>query len=283
MSTFYLGTHRPIWLSRADVPLFISAVTLYEYRSTGDKWPTRKADTFGCGIWALDSGAFTALSGANTANHPWHLPADDFGGMVYRFAEEIGVPPQFAAPQDWPCEPGVLARTGLTIAAHQEMTTDSFLYLQEQFDGVNWAPVLQGWAPADYIAHMRAYEAAGVELDRYRPVGLGSVCRRGSVKDIVAVVQAVQSYARAAYGRPLRLHGFGLKTIALRSVGHIIDSADSQAWSMQARLKKIRLDGCTHEGNCGNCMTWALQWRDRVLDAWRQPHQQDLGVELVAA
>jgi hypothetical protein len=280
-ATFYLGTHRPGWLATAQVPLFISASTINKWRGRGDDFPTRKAGTFGCGVWALDSGAYTALKESKTDRHPWHLPEDEYGGMAYRLADEIGVAPMFAAPQDWPCEAKVLARTGKTVAWHQEATTDSYLYLAEQFDGLNWAPVLQGWKPADYVAHIRQYEAAGVDLTAFRPVGLGSVCRRGQTRQIVNVVQAVQAYAQATYGRPLRLHGFGLKTVALREVGHLLDSADSLAWSITARMQEVKLEECAHRGPCNNCLRYALRWREKVLAAWSQPKQLDLGLQLV--
>lgn len=44
----------------------------------------------------------------------------------------------------------------------------------------------------------------------------------------------------------MRLHGFGLSLGALRLVGHLVSSADTQAWSYAARRQHIRLPGCTH-------------------------------------
>jgi hypothetical protein len=64
-------------------------------------------------------------------------------------------------------------------------------------------------------------------------VGVGSVCKRNSSQDdIYDVLRAIKS------ARPdLRLHGFGLKTTALKcdSVFHFLHSADSMAWSFAAR------------------------------------------------
>jgi len=281
MRTFYLGTHRPGWLGQLGVPLFISASTMSAWKSTGDDWPTRR-DTFRFGGWALDSGAFTALapSTVHRDRHPWHLDPDSFGGMVTRFAEEVGIAPDFAAIQDVPCEPELLAANGMTVAGNQADTLDSYLYLAAEFDFINWSPVLQGWKPVDYVNHMRAYERAGVELWRHTPVGLGSVCRRGRTRDIVAVVQTVQAYARATYGRELRLHGFGLKSEAVGVVGHLLDSADSQAWSRRARLENIHLDGCVHPGPCNNCRRYALAWRDQVLAAAGRDQQMALDLQL---
>lgn len=64
-------------------------------------------------------------------------------------------------------------------------------------------------------------------------VGVGSVCKRnGDVSAIEAVLVAIRR------ARPdLRLHGFGLKTTALRSglVRAVLHTADSMAWSFAAR------------------------------------------------
>ncbi|WP_433474951.1 DUF7221 family queuine tRNA-ribosyltransferase-like protein [Spirillospora sp. CA-142024] len=92
--TFYLGTHRPGWLTFMDVPLFISAATVH--RIVRER---RARNTHGCGDWAFDSGAYTAnnpRTGGNPA-HPWHLAPDEFGGMVTRVIYEVGCPPAFAA------------------------------------------------------------------------------------------------------------------------------------------------------------------------------------------
>lgn len=285
-TTFYLGTHRPLWLTTSQVPLFVSASTLAKYKTTGDRWPTRAASTFGSGSWALDSGAFTALAATtkHRDDHPWHLDPDSYGGMVYRFIDEIGPPPQFAAIQDWPCEPSVREATGFSVQTHQELTIDAYLWMVENFPHVNWAPVIQGWTVAEYIRHLGMYEAAGVDLSEVNTVGLGSVCRRGPVGPIVTIVETVQSYARQRYGRQLNLHGFGLKIEALRRVGHLLKSADSMAWSARARLENIRLAGCAHRGPCNNCQRYALRWREQVLAAIAAPRQrQDALFELSAA
>jgi hypothetical protein len=91
-------------------------------------------------------------------------------------------------------------------------------------------PVLQGYAPADYIRHIRMYG------DRLKPgvwVGVGSVCKRnGDPKAIVAVLSAIHTE------RPdLRLHGFGLKLTAILHPGvrALLATADSLAWSYAAR------------------------------------------------
>ena len=108
---FYTGAHHPNWLATSTIPLFLSVTTLARYRSRGDAWPIR--GTSGA-PWAGDSGAYAALMlAADGDGHPWSLDGELYGGLWLRLVEEIGRRPDFIAPQDWPCEPGVLARTGL--------------------------------------------------------------------------------------------------------------------------------------------------------------------------
>jgi hypothetical protein len=54
----------------------------------------------------------------------------------------------------------------------------------------------------------------------------------------------------------LRLHGFGLKKTALASgvVHELLETADSMAWSFQARM----------EGRNANCWREAASWLDRM-------------------
>lgn len=276
--TFYLGTHRPVWLTwphLADVPLFLAASTVQTMR---------RDRRVGSGVsgarWAFDSGAFMANSPRTGGNpdHPWHSDPDTYGGLVARVVDEIGILPDFAAPQDWPCEPGVRAVTGFTVADHHELTCDSYQWLASEFSWIAWAPVIQGWTVREYLAHMDIYAARGVDLAEASTVGLGSVCRRGSERPIVAIVEAVQARAAHRYGRLLRLHGFGLNIRALRRVAHLLASSDSLAWSDTARREHIRLPGCTHK-RCNNCAAYALVWRARVLAAISAPHQLGLPME----
>lgn len=258
---FYLGTHRPAWLSGCRVPLFVSANALAGYRSRGERWPVRAV---GGGGWALDSGAFTALD-TGSVNHPWHWDRDRFGGLVARLLDDVG-PADFAVIQDWPCEPRVRARTGLSVYDHQMLTIENFLYLREEFGFVPWIPVLQGWAPQEYLACAQRYADAGVDVTREPLVGLGSVCRRANAAAVAAVV-------RALAGQGCRLHGFGVSLDGLRAVGHLLASADSMAWSATATRGRdnVRLPECdrlrTHRGPCNNCLRWALRWRDKAVAA----------------
>jgi hypothetical protein len=92
---FWLGTHQPGWLARLDVPLFASHRTLRDRR----RLPRAIAP------WALDSGGFTEL----TLHGRWRTIPGEYAEAVARYASEVGRL-AWAAPQDWMCEPAMLAR-----------------------------------------------------------------------------------------------------------------------------------------------------------------------------
>lgn len=238
---FYLGTGEPTWLNRIGVPLFVSA-----RRIDGR---CRRTLPRAVGRWALDSGGFTELDKFGR----WETSEAAYVAQVRRYADEIGGL-DWVAPQDWMCEPHMLTRTGLTVAEHQERTTASFLSLRQQL-GPLVIPVLQGWERDDYLRHADAYTAAGVDLEVEPTVGLGSVCRRQATGEAEHIVWSL---------RPLRLHGFGMKTQGLHRYGAALASADSMAWSFTAR-RGSPMEGCTHR-RCNHCPLFALAWRARVLE-----------------
>jgi hypothetical protein len=229
-----------------DTPLFISRVRL-------DK---RKTLPEARGPWALDSGGFTQL---DKPPHRWVLTPGEYVDIVRRYADEIGGL-EWAAPQDWMCEPWIVAKTGLSVREHQERTVSNYLELRGRGPFI---PVLQGWTLDDYLACIDLYAQAGVALVAEPIVGLGTVCRRHATPEIARIVGALAA-------RGLRLHGFGMKSRGLARVGHLLESADSMAWSTRGRMAwmhdRQQLCGTAHNGSCANCLPWALKWRDRVND-----------------
>lgn len=256
---YYTGTHEVSWLTKARVPLFIS-----HRRLAGRRSLPRAA-----GHWALDSGGFSELS----LYGEWRTAPEEYNTAVLRYDEEIGEL-GWAAPQDWMCEPIMLARTGLTVAEHQRRTVDNFVRLQELWAAASdrdspYMPVLQGWALDDYLRCMDLYERAGVALDRFPVVGVGSVCRRQATGEIADILGAIR---RVDPGMPL--HGFGVKVRGLKQYAHLLTCADSMAWSYDAR-RSDPLPGHTHK-NCANCLTFAMRWRARVLASLTSPPDPDL-------
>jgi hypothetical protein len=247
---FYLGTHQPGWLARLDVPLFVSHRRLAAYR----RLPVARVG------WALDSGGFSELS----LYGEWRTTPEEYVTAVRRYDTQVGRL-GWAAPQDWMCEPAILAKTGLTVAEHQRRTVANFIRLEQRWDDVEcpFMPVLQGWARGDYLQILDMYADAGVDLREYPVIGLGSVCRRQATAEIGDIVTAL-----LAVDPGMPLHGFGVKTAGLRAYGHLLGSADSMAWSYNAR-RGTRRSGCSGHKNCANCLPYALGWRDRVLASCR--------------
>jgi hypothetical protein len=251
---FYLGAHQPHWLWNARFPLFVS------HRQLARKARLRPAVC----RWALDSGGFTELS----LNGRWTTTAGQYAEAGARYAEHLGMP-DFLSQQDWMCEPFMTERTGLNVREHQERTVANYLDLRTLAPGLPWLPVVQGWTLPDYLHCVELYASAGVDLAAMPRVGLGSVCRRQSTAEIGHIVAALA-------GLGLKLHGFGVKTGGLQRYGHQLASADSMAWSYNAR-RLPPLPGCRGHKNCANCLTYATRWRARLLAGMAaRGHQTDL-------
>jgi hypothetical protein len=243
VARFYLGTHKPHFLPLTEVPLFVSRRTLARRRSL----------PIASGPWALDSGGFTEL----TLYGRFTITEADYAREVERFSDAIGVP-DFVAPLDWMCEPTIRARTGLSVFEHLERTVASFVRLRELV-GELAAPVIQGWTLDDYLRCVELYDRAGVELNAFERVGVGSICRRGQDDEIERIVRRLGDDTDA------RLHAFGVKGEAFVRCYDALTSADSLAWSYRARLSPP-LPGCAHR-SCANCLRFALNWRAELLAA----------------
>lgn len=240
----YLGTHKAVWLARLIEPLFVSRRTLAPRRTL-----PRSA-----GRWALDSGGFTELH----MHGEWSISAETYVLQVRRFAEEIGNL-EWAAPQDWMVEPSTLAKTGLDVVQHQTLTVHNLLYLRNLAADLPFVPVLQGWTRDDYLRCVDLFDRCGIDLTAEPLVGVGSVCRRGVNSEIVRILADL-----GALG--LRLHAFGIRAPVIRRVADLIVSADSMAWSYQARFETGPMPGCSH-AKCSNCPRYAVAWRARQLES----------------
>lgn len=245
---FYLGTHVVSWLWRfPDVEFFVSDTQL---RARKSLYPALST-------WALDSGGFSEL----TRFGRWTVTAHEYANRIKRYSTEIGKL-RWAAPQDWMCEPGIREKTGLSVEQHQENTIDSVLLLRELCPGEKVIPVLQGWSPADYFRHRDRYYERGIDLGLEQVVGMGSVCRRQSVITISSTI--------AALSCDINLHAFGFKKTGLRqSIDHLT-SADSMAWSLNARNKPA-LAECSDKNhkNCANCFVFAKRWLDELREEFQ--------------
>jgi len=260
--TFFLGTHMPHWLRSSTVPLFIADTRLRRYR----KLPTARSP------WAADSGGFTQLQ----RHGRWTVSPKEYIGRLYRYRDEIGQM-VWAAPQDWMCEPIIInggtanrqrfAGTHLSVAEHQRRTVINLLQLRELGPDLPIVATIQGFERDDYLRCMELYWTLGrIDLTAEPVVAVGSICRRQGTSEACDILTALN---RAGLKR---LHGFGFKLEGLRDHGHLLTSADSMAWSLQARFEGLRLDGCAHRGPCNNCAAWAHHWRDRVTATFANSH-----------
>lgn len=231
---FFTGLHQPSDARHFDAA-FISVNRLRDRKGP-----------FPVGDWIMDSGAFTEISTHGRYRHG----VSEYAAEIRRWASNGNL--LAAVAQDYMCEPHIVAKTGLSVSEHQRLTIERYdELLCEDTGGVYILPVLQGYAPADYVAHVAMYG------DRLRGgvwVGVGSVCKRnGDPNQIAAVLLAIKR------ARPdLRLHGFGLKTTALADplVRSLLETADSMAWSFNAR----------RNGRNANDWKEAVQWVKNITE-----------------
>lgn len=210
---FFTGLHQPSDAKHFDAA-FVSVNRL-----------RNRKGAFQVGDWIMDSGAFTEIS---THGHYRHSVAQ-YAEQIKRWKQNGNL--MAAVAQDYMCEPFIVEKTGLSIPEHQRLTVRRYDDLLAEDVGVYILPVLQGFAPEDYVTHLHLY---GDRLAYGQWVGVGSVCKRnGDPRAVAAVLMAIKA------ARPdLRLHGFGLKTTALADpyITSMLETADSMAWSFHARI-----------------------------------------------
>lgn len=238
---FFVGMHQPSDAAKVK-RAFISV----------NRLRSRKSD-FKVNDWIMDSGAFTTI----VKHRGYPEGVEEYAAQIKRWSNCGNL--LAAVAQDYMCEAQMLEHTGMTIAEHQRLTIERYDALMAcDTGGVTIIPVLQGYAPEDYVSHIRQYG------DRLKPgmwVGVGSVCKRnGDPSSIEQVLLAIKRE------RPdLRLHGFGLKVTALGSglVRELLHTADSMAWSFAARK----------QGRNGNDPQEAIAYVNKIND---MPIQQSL-------
>jgi hypothetical protein len=236
---FFVGVHQPCD-ARHVAAAFISVHRLAD-----------RVGGFEVGDWIMDSGAFSTI----LKHRGYPDPPETYARQIKRWSQNGRL--LAAVTQDYMCEAHMLALTGLSVAEHQRLTVERFDAISAcDLGGVYLMPVLQGYAPQDYVAHIETY---GDRLGENAWVGVGSVCKRnGNPAAIEAVLLAIKA------ARPdLRLHGFGLKLTALASalIRALLATADSMAWSYSARK----------QGRNGNSIQEALRFVARVSELARAP------------
>jgi hypothetical protein len=244
---FYIGLHHPN--DAAQFPQACLSINVLR----------RRKKQIACEAVLVDSGAFTELA---TYGRYRHEPSE-YAEELRRLMRADVVNIEAAVSQDFMCEPFMLAKTGLTVADHQRLTIERYDALVAESLPFPIMPVLQGYRPEEYAAHIQAYG------DRLKPgmwVGVGSVCKRnGNPEAVLAVLWAIHVV------RPdLRLHGFGVKQTSLEHHGirSLLYSADSMAWSFAAR-KAGRDQNSVEEAKSFAARINAIA--GRALDWWQPP------------
>lgn len=209
---FFIGLHQPSDAKHFDAS-FISVNRL-----------RRRKGPFAVRDWIMDSGAFSTIF--RHGGYP--DPVSEYAAQIEKW-KGVGNLLEAVA-QDYMCEPAMLLKTGLSVADHQRLTIERYDELLRLVTSCYVLPVLQGYAPDEYVSHIRQY---GDRLRSGSWVGVGSICKRNSSPRLILdVLIAIKTE------RPdLRLHGFGLKTTALvnGTIRTLLESADSMAWSFAAR------------------------------------------------
>ena len=226
--------------------------------------------------WALDSGAFTELKQYGY----WRMSAEEYAELVNRYDKYIGRL-QWVSPQDWMCEPivieggkskdGVFVGTGLSVKEHQKRTIDNFIKLVD-LCRPTVIPILQGFTLGEYIDCFLMYLDEGIDLRDYPVVGVGSVCRRQGSLEIKTLFEIL-------YYIGINSHGFGVKIEGLELALEYLTSADSMAWSLDAKYAKTAAKGTScgklrtrepRKGepikNCANCYHAAVEWFNNLMD-----------------
>jgi hypothetical protein len=251
----FLGTPEAAWLADLDVPHHIAGLDLPEWATdlevplfvSHSRLADRRHLPTATRPWALDSAAYTQLK----LHGRFVTSIRAYATAVSRYRDQIGHL-EFAVSQDWPTDPGSLARTGRDVPDHLDRTVEGYLRLYDLL-GDLVVPVLQGAViPDDYLRCRDRYDRAGVDLTTARLVGVGSICgiQDAAVAELVAALHA---------NGIRRLHGFGIKDGATHpGVAGRFVSIDSQVWSMRARYSPP-LAGCRHN-RCSNCPRAALAW-----------------------
>lgn len=158
----------------------------------------------------VDSGGYNVQS--NFGMYPWTVKHYHYWLSQNNF--------NWAAVMDYACEErfdelhSVQERMQKTV----DNTVEHF-NLDPQY---NLLPVLQGRSVEDYVKSYDMLKDHGIPLEK---VGLGTVCRISSSKEIVRTEKAIRDRCKDIE----YIHGFGVKINAFK-LGATFDSADSQAW-----------------------------------------------------
>lgn len=213
-----------------DVPVMLPASSWARYGLKAPKIPAHVTER------AADCGGFVATK-------VW----GDYKYTPERYVawlETFG--PRWAATMDYCCEDEITSGKPGIVRERQQRTTEMAQHFWQQFRDApwTWVPTVQGWHLADYHAHVRQLRPLIEEMHAHYGkgsafrVGIGTLCRRASVRMIHEVVAAV---SQEIPDTPLHLWGIKLGALQARDAMPLqVTSVDSAAWnSLFGRGKEV--------------------------------------------
>lgn len=218
----------PIECEKINAPALISANSMWDRKRGRFRDPGMAIGELDI---ALDSAGFVAMT--HYGKYLW---------SVEDYVELAGLHSwTWWAQMDFCCEPEI-AGDQYAIDARVWASAYNLAYCRKvakvwRESGAYWLqdpmPVLQGWAPKDYLRCVQLYN--DVLANTWPPlVGIGSVCRR-SVHGPDGLLEIVDRLC-AALPPHVGFHLFGVKGSSLPKLSRRVVSIDSAAWQYRARM-----------------------------------------------
>lgn len=205
--------HPPLWEGKEPVAIMAPASTCYS-RESGRIIVRKLPPAFR--PVAADSGGFVFAS--------------KYGEYPFTPAQYVtwleAMQPDWAACMDYPVEVEIAPYEAQVRERQEKAIAHAHTLLNMQRPW-KWVPVLQGRSLDHYLWHLERYREEGLLQPS---MAIGSLCRRTSIADIAAVVQALTNAAPPM----TRFHLFGVKLLLFKQANKIPDSvvsADTAAWN----------------------------------------------------
>jgi hypothetical protein len=225
------------------------------------------------GLRAADSGGFVA-SFRHNGNYQY-TPE-----QYVRWLEKWQ--PHWAALMDFCCEDEITSGKAGIVAERQRMTTDLARQMFERYADRAWVwvPTIQGWQPGEYEQHaaemkplidqMQSFYSQRGQADLFR-VGIGTLCRRASVRTIIEIVRRVSHVLPG-----VKFHLWGVKLDTFKSklaLPTSVLSVDSAAYNgcFGRDMKRYKTTGLSRSVYS---LTLALpEYQEKLAKALATPKQ----------
>lgn len=181
--------------------------------------------------------------------------AADSGGFVatfkwgdYRYTPDQYIDwldtwlPNWAATMDYCCEDEITSGNHGVVRERQQKTTGMAYRFWDDYKDRPYAlvPTVQGWTVQDYVRHANELKPLILEMQSFYAgqgnnefrVGIGTLCRRTSIRQVIAIVMAVAGVLPEVQC----FHLWGVKTTLWKApIAFPFNvSSDSASWNMKA-------------------------------------------------